>query len=70
MWRAICEAEDILDLEESPPELRLKAIHALATCGQVYAKLLEAKPPDEVTPAVPADIIVIQSKSGSNGHHA
>jgi hypothetical protein len=69
VWRAVCEAEDILDLEESPPELRLKAIHALATCAQVYAKLLEATPEPDATPETSGDVIVIRSQTGSNGQH-
>jgi hypothetical protein len=40
LWRALCEAEAVLDTSEDP-ELTLKAVHAISQCAGQYAKLLE-----------------------------
>jgi hypothetical protein len=69
LWAGIRYAAKLLEETETPPELKLRAVSALATAGSVYAKLLEAKPDADETPAVPADVIVIRSTTGSNGHH-
>jgi hypothetical protein len=42
LWRAFCDTEDLLDMEDLSPELRLRAIATMGTVGAVYAKLLEA----------------------------
>jgi hypothetical protein len=42
LWAAICEAGDLLADPETDPELKLKAISALATATGVYLKLSEA----------------------------
>lgn len=70
LWRAFCEAEEVLDLEDITPELRLKAISTMGTLGAVYAKLLEAPQEEHPRDTLPGDIILIRSTSGSNGHHA
>jgi hypothetical protein len=68
LWAGIRAASLIVDDPETTPELKLRAVSALATAASVYAKLLEAKPDDDVKPATPGDIIVIRSATGSNGH--
>jgi hypothetical protein len=70
VWAAIRAASALLDDPETTPELRLRAVSAVATAGAVYAKLLEATPDDDAKPDTPSDIIVIRSPNGSNGHHA
>jgi hypothetical protein len=40
LWRALCDAERVLELAEEP-ELMLKAIHALSQAAGQYAKLWE-----------------------------
>ena len=69
IWSAIRAAAALLDDPDTSPELRLRAVSAVATAGAVYAKLLEATPEDGATPDTPSDIIVIRSPHGSNGQH-
>jgi hypothetical protein len=40
LWRALCEAESVLDGAEDA-ELKLKAVHAVSQGAGQYAKLLE-----------------------------
>ena len=69
MWSAIRAAAAMLDDPETTPELRLRAVSAVATAGAVYAKLLESRPDEDRHPDTPHDIIVIPSVTGTNGHH-
>jgi hypothetical protein len=68
LWAGIRAASGMLEAQETTPELKLRAVSALATAASVYAKLLEAKPDDDVKPEPPGDVIVIHSATGSNGH--
>jgi hypothetical protein len=66
IWRALCDAEDILDLEDLAPEIRLKAISTMGTVGAIYAKLLEGA---ELESQVKELEALIQSLLASrNGH--
>jgi hypothetical protein len=71
LWAGVRVAAAMVDNPDTPPELKLRAVSALATAASVYAKLLtpEPQPPTEA-PETPADVIVIRSSTGSNGHHA
>lgn len=40
LWRAILEAQEIMDTAESE-ELRLRAVHAIGQTAATYARLLE-----------------------------
>jgi hypothetical protein len=70
LWAGVRVAAAMVDNPETPPELKLRAVSALATAASVYAKLLESKPPGDETPEPAAEVIVIKSSTGSNGHHA
>jgi hypothetical protein len=69
LWAGIRAASAMVEDPETAPELKLRAVSALATAASVYAKLLEAQPDDDVKPETPGDIIVIRSATGNNGHH-
>ncbi len=69
LWAGIRAASAMVEDPETAPELKLRAVSALATVASVYAKLLESKPEDEAKPETPSDIIVIRSANGHNGHH-
>jgi len=68
VWAAIRAASAMLSDPEITPELKLRAVSAIATAGAVYAKLLEHDTGDDKPDDLPGDIIVIRSTSGSNGH--
>jgi hypothetical protein len=40
LWRAFCDAEDVLDLEDISTDVRLKAISTMGTVGAIYYKIL------------------------------
>jgi hypothetical protein len=67
LWRAFCDAEDILDFEDITPELRLKAISTMGTLGAVYAKLLEGADLEAQMKEMEA---VMQSLLASRNGHA
>jgi hypothetical protein len=69
VWAAIREASAVLSAPETTPELKLRAVSAIATAAAVYAKLLESTPAADETPELPGEVIVIRSTTGSNGHH-
>ena len=51
LWRALCEAELILD-EADDPELVLKAVHAMSQVSGQYLKLVEASDVDRRISAI------------------
>jgi hypothetical protein len=66
LWRAFCDAEDVLDMEDISPDLRLKAISTMGTVGAIYAKLLEGS---ELESQVKEMEALMQSLLASrNGH--
>jgi hypothetical protein len=69
LWAGIRYAAALVDDPETIPELKLRAVSALATAASVYAKLLDPKPTDR-GPDTPGEVIVIRSATGANGHHA
>lgn len=70
LWAGIRAASAMVDDPETAPELKLRAVSALATAASVYAKLLEATPDDDAKPDSPGNVIVIRSQhNGSHGHH-
>jgi hypothetical protein len=69
LWAGIRAAAAMLDNPETTPELKLRAVSALATAASVYAKLLESTPANDATPEPQGDVIVIRSTTGTNGHH-
>jgi hypothetical protein len=54
LWRALCEAEDILDEPERTPELRLKCVQAMATAAGYYRQLLETSDLEQQLAAIEA----------------
>ena len=64
VWAAIRAASAMLDDPDTSPELRLRAVSAVATAGAVYAKLLEATPEDHVTPDQGDRILSYSSEQG------
>ena len=69
LWAGVRVAAAMVDDPEVTPELKLRAVSALATAASVYAKLLEGMPADETAPKIPTDVIVIGSQTGTNGHY-
>jgi hypothetical protein len=70
LWAGVRVAAAMVDNPETPPELKLRAVSALATAASVYAKLMEAKADGDVKPEPADNVIVIRSTAGSNGQHA
>jgi hypothetical protein len=72
LWTAIRAASGMLDDAETTPELKLRAVSAIATAAAVYARILEGgKPNDPKASAITedADTIVIRVREAANGHH-
>jgi hypothetical protein len=69
LWAGVRVAAAIVDDPEVTPELKLRAVSALATAASVYARLLEGMPDDDDTAKTPTDVIVIGSQTGTNGHY-
>jgi hypothetical protein len=71
IWASIREVAAIVGTPGTPVDLKVCGLSAIAAAGGVYLRILEserqANPTD--TPALPGDIILIRSTSGSNGHH-
>jgi hypothetical protein len=67
LWAGIRVAAAMVDDPETPPELKLRAVSALATAASVYHKLLET-PSGQATPEATDNVINIDVSH--NGHHA
>jgi hypothetical protein len=74
LWAGIKAASGLLDDAETTPELKLRAVSALATAAAVYARILQGKPEDPHTSAAAEDddpnVIVVKVSEVSNGHHS
>lgn len=68
LWRAFCDAEDVLDLDDIPPDLRLKAISTMGTLGAVYAKLLEGADLEAQIKAMEAQMQALLASRNGHGH--
>jgi hypothetical protein len=71
LWAGIRVAAAMVDDPQTPPELKLRAVSALATAASVYAKLLQGetpRPSGEESPENP-DTIIVHVREATNGHH-
>jgi hypothetical protein len=72
LWASIREVSAVIAYPETTPDLKVRALSAIAAAGGVYLRLLESE--RQQTPAnqptLPGDVIVIRSTTGSNGSHA
>ncbi len=70
IWASIREVSAVIADPETTPDLKVRALSAIAAAGGVYLRILESErhtgPEDK--PELPGDVIVIRSTAGTNGH--
>jgi hypothetical protein len=72
IWASIRAVAGVIADPETTPDLKVRALSAIAAAGGVYLRILESERQQTLvdTPELPGDVIVIRSTTGSNGHHA
>ena len=72
IWASIREVAGVIADPETTPDLKVRALSAIAAAGGVYLRILESErqqtPADQ--PVLPGEIIVIRANDERNGHHA
>jgi hypothetical protein len=70
LWAGVRVAAAMVDNPKTKPDMKLRAISALATVGAVYARLLETSELVALQERITALEARLQEQGSTNGHHA